>query len=138
MRSLFLQFLFIAASALYHDVEGYSLHHAYSELALVQHISLGFEHDSHLDGFVCFCKLVIAAGQCESGWHVVHRNTSILDYSAIYTQLPALLLISDALVLVVQLSPQSLLKLVLDRLVVFDVGDSELSVNLARVQQEEG
>lgn len=84
-----------------------------------------------------FCELVVAAGQCERGGHVVHGNASILDCSAVDAQLPALLLVSDTLVLVVQLSPQRLLELVLDRLVVFYVGNRELGINLAGVQQEE-
>lgn len=101
MRSLLLQLLLVAASALDHDVEGESLHNADSELALVQHIRLGLEHHSHLDRFMCLCELVITAGEGKRGRHVVHRHTSILDYPAIHAQPPTLLLVCYALVLVV-------------------------------------
>lgn len=105
MRSFLLEFLLVAAPALDHDVEGESLHHADSELALVQHVGFGLEHHSHLHWFVRFCELVITAGQGKRGRHVVYRHASIFDHSAVYAQPPALLLISDALVLVIQLRP---------------------------------
>lgn len=105
MRSLLLQFLLVAASALDHNVEGESLHDADPEFALVEHIRLGLEHHSHLDGLMHFCELVITAGQGKRGRHVVHRHASILDYPAVHTQPPTLLLISYTLVLVVQLRP---------------------------------
>lgn len=55
------------------------------------------------------------------------------DHSTVHTQSPALLLISNCLVLIVKGSPQGLFELVLDGLLVLEVRNGKAGIDLAGI-----
>jgi hypothetical protein len=65
----------------------------------------------------------------------VDRDGPILDDSTILAQSPTLLLVLNDLILIVHTCPQRLLELILDRLMIFDIGYGPFSIYLARVSQ---
>lgn len=78
---------------------------------------------------------VILPGEGQGVGHVVYGDSLVFYDTSIGAQSPAFLFVLDGLVFVVQFGPEGLLEFVLDRLVIFDVGDGPLSVDFRRVDK---